>query len=397
MIPGTSDSLYKEVGHLGRQGQGTGIAHSSKPCEASSDPRQYAMEVCQRRLPQEGVYNGGSYPSCGGEVTRPTHTHTTHHEQRAVYEDYSRMGVYTEDGSGRGWEGMGGCGTSRSAAAPNHTAHPYTYSYTDCRLDTAWNKCVAGMGIGGPMGGASGENFPSQEHQVESSQVKTTARGPASHTLAVNVNMGMTSGDPSMSRSHYDYQPLPGAQIPPFLPYLTPLNYQQVTDVVDRRVETRTDHRAVNRSDVQVGGCCFLELLHLMNTAYSIFKIYTDPNYRKILLLYPQSNGNISIKLYICDPYEIFPLMIVLGLCWTRDLNKFPAARADCGFCREACGPLSATFRQCCTTNVPPSACTPKKCQQSCQYISQQPQHTPGVSWADQKHCGGPGSGILKA
>ncbi|XP_037779445.1 uncharacterized protein LOC119575990 [Penaeus monodon] len=29
MIPGSSDSLYKEVGHLGRQGQGTGITHSS--------------------------------------------------------------------------------------------------------------------------------------------------------------------------------------------------------------------------------------------------------------------------------------------------------------------------------------------------------------------------------
>lgn len=251
MIPGSSDSLYKEVGHLGRQGQGTGITHSSKPCDASADPRQYAMEVCQRRLPQEGVYNGGTYPSCGGEVTRPNHT--THHEQRAAsYEDYSRMGVYTEDGSGRGWEGMGNCGTSRSASAANHTTHPYTYSYTDCRLDAAWNKCVAGMGIGGPMAGPSGENFPSQEHQVDSPQVKTTARGATSHTLAVNVNMGMPSGDPSMTRSHYDYQPLPGAQIPPFLPYLTPLNYQQVTDVVDRRVETRTDHRAVNRSDVQV-------------------------------------------------------------------------------------------------------------------------------------------------
>lgn len=258
MIPGTSDSLYKEVGHLGRQGQGTGITHSSKPCDGSTDPRQYTMEVCQRRLPQEGVYNGGSYPSCGGEVTRPSHT--THHEQRAAYEDYSRMGVYTEDGSGRGWEGMGNCGTSRSTAAANHTTHPYTYSYTDCRLDAAWNKCVAGMGIGGAMAGTSGENFPSQEHQVDSPQVKSTARGTTSHTLAVNVNMGMPSGDASMTRSHYDYQPLPGAQIPPFLPYLTPLNYQQVTEVVDRRVETRTDHRAVNRSDVQVNQYFFLLL-----------------------------------------------------------------------------------------------------------------------------------------
>ncbi|KAK8724843.1 hypothetical protein OTU49_010940, partial [Cherax quadricarinatus] len=61
------------------------------------------------------------------------------------------------------------------------------------------------------------------------------------------MNMGMGSADPSMSRCHYEYQAIPGTQIPPFLPYFAPLGYQQVTDA---RLETRSDHRSSShRSD----------------------------------------------------------------------------------------------------------------------------------------------------
>ncbi|KAG7156587.1 Zinc finger protein 26-like 2, partial [Homarus americanus] len=249
MLPGSSESVYKDVGQSGRQGSSTG--HANKSCEAP-DTRQYAMEVCQRRLQQDGGYNSVSYPSCG-EVTRPGHGH----DQR-TFDDYSRMGVYSEDGAGRSWDGMGGCGsgalssTSRAAVPPNHMSHPYTYSYTDCRLDAAWNKSVAGMGVSAMSGvsGVNGEGFAPQEQQLDTPQVKTVSRGPPSHTLTVNMNMGMGTVDSSMSRSHYEYQPLPGTQIPPFLSYLTPLNYQQVPDT---RVETRSDHRsASHRSEHQV-------------------------------------------------------------------------------------------------------------------------------------------------
>lgn len=259
MLPGTPESLYKDLGQSGRQGSSTG--HAGKTCEAPDSRHQYTMEMCQRRLQQDGGYNAVAYPSCG-EVTRSSHSH----DQR-TFEDYSRTGVYGEDGgAGRSWDGMGGCGTgvsssaSRTAVPPNHMAHPYTYSYTDCRLDAAWNKCMAGMGVG-PMGGVTGvvngEGFAAQEQQVEAPQVKSVPRGPPSHTLTVNMNMGMTPVDPSMSRSHYDYQALPGTQIPPFLPYLTPLNYQQVPE---SRVENRTDHRSTtHRSEAQVSIAAFYD------------------------------------------------------------------------------------------------------------------------------------------
>ncbi|XP_071552428.1 uncharacterized protein [Panulirus ornatus] len=248
MLPGTSENVYKDVGQPGRQG--TSALHGGKACEVP-DSRQYTMEVCQRRLQQDAGYNSVAYPSCG-EVTRPGHGH----DQRP-FEDYSRMGVYSEDGAGRSWDGMGGCGVgtsstaTRSTAPGNHMSHPYTYSYTDCRLDAAWNKCMAGMGVSamGGVTGVNGEGFVSQEQQVDAPQVKSVPRGPPSHTIAVNMNMSMGAVDPSVTRSHYEYQPIPGTQIPPFLPYLTPLNYQQVPDT---RVETRTDHRpATHRSEHQ--------------------------------------------------------------------------------------------------------------------------------------------------
>lgn len=248
-LPGTSESVYKEVSQTGRQVPG--VSHSSKVCE-TSDSRQYAMDVCQRRLQQDGGYNAMAYPSCG-EVSRSGHGH----DQRTV-EDYSRVVVYGEDGVSRGWEGMGACAvssassssssTSRPSAPPSHVAHPYTYSYTDCRLDATWNKCVAGMGVGsmGGSSGVNGEGLPSQEQHVEASQAKGFPRGPPSHTLPVNMNMGMGSVDPSISRSHYEYQPLPGTQITPFLTYLTPLNYQQMP-------EARPDYRPLTqRSQAQV-------------------------------------------------------------------------------------------------------------------------------------------------
>ena len=232
MLPGASENVYKDTGQSGRQG--SGVANTNKTCDAA-DSRHYTMDMCQRRLQSEGGYNS-AYPSCGGEVTRSSHDQRT-------FDDYARMGTYNEDGSSRNWDGMGACGaagtsSSRSAGPPNHMSHPYTYSYADCRLDVAWNKCVPGMSVGA-MGGTSsvnGDTFHPQDNQIDTSQVKASARGSSSHALAVNMNMGATTGDSSVSRSHYDYS----SQIPPLFPYLTPLNYQQVPE---NRSETRNEQR----------------------------------------------------------------------------------------------------------------------------------------------------------
>ncbi|KAK7067763.1 hypothetical protein SK128_013860, partial [Halocaridina rubra] len=244
MLPSTSENAYKDTSQSERQSSSSGQA--GKSCD-SADPRQFAVEMCQRRLQTDAGFNPPSYPSCG-EVVRSSH------DQRN-FDEYSRMNSFPEDGSSRNWDAMGNCGTgtcanrsSGTAPPPNHMTHPYPYSYTDCRIDVAWNKCVAGVG-GTPS--ASGDNFHSQNHQLESNQIKAVARGPASHTtVTVNMNMGASSADPSMTRSHYEYQALSGAQIPTFLPYLTPLNYQQVTE---NHLEARNEQRlGSNRSNSQL-------------------------------------------------------------------------------------------------------------------------------------------------
>lgn len=168
----------------------------------------------------EVVSEGGTGRQCGPTVPHPCWEESRAAHDQRTFEDYSRMGMYgSEDGAvGRGWEGMGACGVGASASASsrptaphNPMAHPYSYTYTDCRLEGGWNKCMVG-------GGGAGEGFTGAEQQVEGAQVKP--RVPPGPSLP--VTMGVV--DPSMPRSHYEYQPLPGA---PFLPYFASLNYQQ--------------------------------------------------------------------------------------------------------------------------------------------------------------------------
>ncbi|MPC19352.1 hypothetical protein E2C01_012265 [Portunus trituberculatus] len=166
----------------------------------------------------EVVSEGVTGRQCGPAMPHPCWEESRAAHDQRTFEDYSsRMGMYgPEDGAaGRGWEGMGPCGvgassttSSRPSAPHNPMAHPYTYTYTDCRLEGGWNKCMVSSGT-------TGEGFTGDQ-QVEGTQVK--ARVPPSHSLPMGVV------DPAMPRSHYDYQPLPGA---PFLPYFASLNYQQ--------------------------------------------------------------------------------------------------------------------------------------------------------------------------